>query len=249
MKKLLTILLVTLMALTLAACNDSKKFKKSEGVMTYEEYAAAPLESKVTIEGFVQGAQSYWNGASIYVQDDKGGYFLYGIGISEADYAKLVSSTNYAPGWTGLANGAKIKVTGYKAEWSGEVEVIDAEEIVVDDSVKWVADPTDVTAKLGTDELVKYQNMKVAFKGLKVATAPRYNWDGSGAAGSNSDVYFDLTDGTNNYEFVVESYLCYEGSDVYNKVLELKVGDTVDVEGFLYWYNGPDTHVTKVTVK
>ncbi len=250
MKKLLTVLLVMLMAFALAACkNDSKKFAKSEGTMTYEQYAAAELESEVTIEGFVQAAQSYWNGASIYVQDDKGAYFLYNIAISEEDYAKLVSSTNYGPGWTGLANGAKIKVTGYKSEWSGEVEVIDAKSVTVDDSVKWIAEAKDLTAKLGTEELVNYQNQKVLFKGLKVEKAAQYNWDGSGAAGANSDLYFYLTDGNATYEFVVESYLCYEGSDVYNNVLNLKVGDTVDVEGFLYWYNGPDTHVTKVTVK
>ena len=28
-----------------------------------------------------------------------------------------------------------------------------------------------------------------------------------------------------------------------------KVGDTVDVEGFLYWYEGPQPHITSITVK
>ena len=28
----------------------------------------------------------------------------------------------------------------------------------------------------------------------------------------------------------------------------LKVGDKIDVEGFLYWYNGPQTHVTGITI-
>ena len=28
----------------------------------------------------------------------------------------------------------------------------------------------------------------------------------------------------------------------------LNVGDVVDLEGFLYWYNGVNTHITKVTV-
>ena len=29
----------------------------------------------------------------------------------------------------------------------------------------------------------------------------------------------------------------------------LKVGDTVDLEGFLYWYEGVNPHITSVTVK
>ena len=39
------------------------------------------------------------------------------------------------------------------------------------------------------------------------------------------------------------------GTDVYTTVTNLKVGDVIDVEGFLYWYNGAQPHVTSVTVK
>ena len=51
------------------------------------------------------------------------------------------------------------------------------------------------------------------------------------------------------YTFTVESYLCGEGTDVYTTVTNLNVGDVIDVEGFLYWYNGAQPHVTSVTVK
>ena len=47
----------------------------------------------------------------------------------------------------------------------------------------------------------------------------------------------------------MESYLCGEETEVYQTVTNLKVGDTIDVEGFLYWYNGMQPHVTSVTVK
>ena len=36
---------------------------------------------------------------------------------------------------------------------------------------------------------------------------------------------------------------------MYNTVTNLKVGDKIDVGGFLYWYNGLQPHVTSVTVK
>ena len=51
------------------------------------------------------------------------------------------------------------------------------------------------------------------------------------------------------YTFTVESYLCGNDTDVYKAVESLKVGDTIDLEGFLYWYNGANPHITGVTVK
>jgi hypothetical protein len=45
----------------------------------------------------------------------------------------------------------------------------------------------------------------------------------------------------------VEYYLCNEETEVYKAVENLKVGDTVDLEGFLYWYEGPNPHITSVT--
>ena len=92
-----------------------------------------------------------------------------------------------------------------------------------------------------------------AVKGLSVAPANAdgapflFNWDGSGAEGD--DLYFYLTDGTNTYSFTVESYLCGPDTEVYKKVMSLGVGDTVDVLGFLYWYEGSQPHVTDVIFK
>ena len=42
---------------------------------------------------------------------------------------------------------------------------------------------------------------------------------------------------------------CGNDTDVYKAVEGLKVGDTIDLEGFLYWYNGANPHITGVTVK
>ena len=113
----------------------------------------------------------------------------------------------------------------------------------------------DITALLVTEELIAHQNELVSVKGA-VVTAKKdangndaaflYNWDGSGAAGNNNDLYFDVTVNGNVYSFTVESYLCGEDTDVYQAVTALNVGDVIDIEGFLYWYNGAQPHVIAV---
>ena len=50
------------------------------------------------------------------------------------------------------------------------------------------------------------------------------------------------------YTFTVESYLCDSSSEVYKAVEGLQVGQTIDAEGFLYWYEGVNPHITSVTV-
>ena len=74
-----------------------------------------------------------------------------------------------------------------------------------------------------------------------------YNYDGSGSQGD--DLYFNVSANGTTYTFTVESYLCGQDSDVYKAVEGLNVGDTVDMEGFLYWYEGVNPHITSVTVQ
>ena len=211
-----------------------------EDPMTYEEYAAAEVDSEVVIEGAIQAKQAYYgeqSTASVYLQDETGGaYFLYNLPCTEKEYELLEI-------------GKKIKVKGYKAEWSGEVEVVDAIWMFVDG--EYIAEAEDVTALLGTDELIKKQNKKVVFKGVKVEpigedgnAAFLYNYDGSGAEGD--DLYFNVSVNGQTYSFTVESHLCGPDTDVYKAVKDFKVGDVIDLEGFLYWYEGPNPHITAV---
>ena len=44
-----------------------------------------------------------------------------------------------------------------------------------------------------------------------------------------------------------ESYLCDKDTDVYKAVEALQIGDKIDMEGFLYWYEGVNPHITSVT--
>ena len=225
MKKYIALFLALLMALTLVACADADA--KGEGVMTYEEYAAAALDAEVVIETYVQATQSWWdNKITVYTQDKDGAYFLYEMACSEEDAAKLVPGT-------------KIKVTGYKGEWAGEVEVMDATFEIQEGS--WIAEPVDATSWLGTDELIKHQNEKVLFKGMTVEAVEYKNGE------PGDDIYVTVSKDGTSYDFCVEVYLTGPDTDVYKAVGELAVGDVVDVEGFLYWYEGVNTHITGIS--
>lgn len=241
MKKVLALVLMTAMTLGLVACGGKKEDPnaKSEGVMTYAEYEAAAIDSQVTIEAYVMDKQSWWdNTATVYTADGEGAYFLYNMACSEEDYAKLTKGT-------------KIKVTGYKAAWSGEVEIADATFEIEEGN--YVPEAVDLTSIVGKDEAINYQNRYGKFTDMVIADAGNgeafmYNWDGSGSDGD--DLYFNATnaDGV-TVSFCIESYLRDNTTDVYKAVTALKVGDKVDMEGFLYWYEGPQPHIISVKVK
>ena len=232
MKKFIALILALVMVMTFAACGASEKFDpaaKSEGTMTYAEYAAAELDANVVIECYVQATQSWWdNKITVYAQDPDGAYFLYELACSEEDAAKLVKGT-------------KITVTGYKGAWAGEVEVMEGTFEIMEGT--WVAEALDVTALLGTEELINHQNKFVCFKGLTIESVEYKNGE------PGDDIYVTVGYNGASYSFCVERYLTGPETEVYATVGTLNVGDTVDIEGFLYWYEGVNTHITAVTVK
>ena len=197
--------------------------------MTHEEYMAAEMDSEVDIVTYVQGHQSWWdNKLTVYCQSPDGAYFLYELQCSEEDADKMVPGT-------------KIAVKGYKGEWAGEVEVMDGTFTFVEDGDTYIAEATDVTALLGTEELIDHQNEFVCFKGLTLE-AIAYKNDEPG-----DDIYVTVSLDGAKYDFCVEAYLTGPDTEVYQTVGALTPGDTIDVEGFLYWYEGVNTHITKVT--
>lgn len=268
MKKILSVLMALGMACSLAACAGSSSSSseaasaepeatpaaESEAatseaaagtVLSHEEYMAADLDTEVTIEAYVQAKQAWYaeqSTATVYLQDQDGAYFAYDMACSEEDYDKLTEGTC-------------IRVTGYKSEWSGEVEIVEATFEFVEGADTFVAEPLDVTDLLGTDELIDHQNELVTFQGLTVEpstdangneAAFLYNYDGSGEDGD--DLYFNVSYNGQTYTFTVESYLCDNTTDVYAAVKNLQVGQTINADGFLYWYEGVNPHITSVTV-
>ena len=260
MKKIIAMLLVLVMAVSLAACAGEKAPETTaateatetvteaaeaatetteaatEGsevvaaTMTHEEYMAAELNAEVAIETDVQATQSWWeNKITVYCQSPDGAYFLYELNCSEEDAAKLVPGT-------------KILVTGYKGEWAGEVEVMDGSFTFVEGGDTWIAEAADVTELLGTDELIAHQNEKVAFNGLTIEAIEYKNGE------PGDDIYVTVGYNGASYSFCVERYLTGPETEVYTTVGELEVGDVVNVEGFLYWYEGVNTHITAIVV-
>ena len=222
MKRIIALVLVCVLLLAGCAGGKSK-------AMTHEQYVAAEMQSEVVVETYVQAHQSWWdNKVTVYCQSPDGAYFLYELACSEADAEKLVPGT-------------KIRVTGNKGEWAGEVEIMDGTfEFVKGDS--FIAQPLDVTDLLGTDALIDHQNELVSFTGMTVENIEYKNGE------PGDDIYVTLGHNGGSYSFCVEVYLTGTDSDVYTTVGSLNVGDTVNVEGFLYWYEGMNPHITSITL-
>ena len=261
MKKIIALLLALVMVFALCACGETKTEEQpqteepqgeevivdettteepaTEGVMSYAEYAAAEMDSPVVIEAYVQGHQSWWDGkVTVYAQDPDGAYFIYEMTCTEEDAAKLEPGT-------------KIRVTGYKTEWEGEVEIASGSTFEFVEAEPWIAEPVDATAAWGTVDLINYQNQLVIFKDV---TVEPYDETGAAFAYKNAeektdDLYFKVTIGDTTYDFCVEYYLCGNDTEVYKAVEGLEAGQTVDLVGFLYWYNGPNLHTTAVITK
>ena len=240
MKNKKTLIIICALVVVLAVLGIifvPKWLDKGPKAMTHAEYEQLATEKEVIVETYVQATQSWWdNKITVYAQSKDGAYFIYNMACSEEDAAKLEPGT-------------LIRVTGYKSEWSGEVEIVDGTFEFVDDAEPFIAEPVDVTDLLGTDELVEHQNQLVAFKGM---TVEAYDEEGAAFAykdpeGKTDDLYFKVSKDGQTYEFCVEFYLCGQDTDVYKAVEALNVGDVVDLEGFLYWYEGANPHITAVT--
>lgn len=260
MKKIITVLLAAMLVFAFAACGETEETTVADtteaivdtteavvdttaaettgdvaaefpAVMSYAEYAAAELDTAVTVECYVQAHQSWWdNKVTVYAQDADGAYFLYEMACSEEDAAKLTAGT-------------KILVKGFKGAWAGEVEIMDATFEFVEGADTFVAEAMDATALLGTEELINHQNKFVSFKGMTVEAVEYKNGE------PGDDIYVTLGYNGASYSFCVERYLTGPETEVYTAVGALTAGQTVDVEGYLYWYEGPNTHITGVVVK
>ena len=196
---------------------------------SYADYIAAEDDTPVVIESYVQATQSWWdNKITAYLQNEDGAVFVYEMACSEEDAAKLVPGT-------------KVIVYGYKGAWAGEVEVMDPTFVFATGDDKYIATAVDLTSVLTNEtELIKHQNELAIFKGLTIDKIS-YKNDEPG-----DDIYVDVKLGDNKFSFCVERYLTDPDTDVYKAFATLKAGDVVDITGFVYWYNGVNTHITAV---
>ncbi len=214
--------------------------RETSPFMTHDAFLAAGLETPVAVETYVQATQEWWNDTiTVYAQSEDGGFFLRNMACSREDAALLVP-------------GARIQVTGVKTQWAGSDQIEHAAFTLLEGS--YVAPALDVTPLLGSEALYAHQNEKVSFNGLVVEPIGEagepflYGWDGSGDPSGDSDLYFRAALGDISCLFVIPYYLCGPDSDAYQTVISLQVGSIVNLEGFLYWYDGPQPHITSVTI-
>jgi len=272
MKKTLSIILAVLMVVVACvACsngNDTQNTteasttatatvdpnKKDEGVLTYAQFVALEKDKDCVIEGFVQAITPYaaaWTNCTFYLADGDGAYYVYRYNCTQEEYDAIKTI------------GTKVKVEGTKTEWGGETEIAEGTaKVTVVGTDKYIAPIKDVTALVGTDDLAKDNNKFVAIKGAVVTSSSMkdpadssatlekaflYKWDGSGEQGS--DIYFNVQVGSTACTFVIETDFADANSAAYKAAEALKIGDTIDLEGFLFWYNAPQMQVTDIKVK
>ena len=211
--------------------------------MSCEEFFAAEPDQPVLIEAYLQGwtYDEQYGTASLYLQNETGSYYAYRVICDDNTVKKFYE-------------GAKIKVSGLKGYWEGfhEVKEGGTVEMLIG---KHIYDTVDVTDSINdTEAMTKLQGAKVSVSNAVIAAqklgeeevAFLYNWDGSGAAGGNNDLYINITIGDKTYTVTVDSDEVPEGSDTYTAATELKVGDTVRLSGYMYWYQGPQIHVNSI---
>ncbi len=242
MKKTLIMVLAALAALTL--CLGAAAAEEETPVMTHEEYLAVEDGMPVHIDAYVQDTQSWRdNKITVYLADADGAYFVYNMTCSEEDAAKLVPGT-------------KICVKGDKTSFNGEVEIGEGATFTFMEADPYIAEPVDVTEVLNKqEELIKHMNEKVAIKGVTVEEYVDKDGNKTGAAFAykdaekkTDDLYFKVSKDGEVHEYLVEFYLRGADSDVYKAVEALKVGDVIDLEGFLYWYEKDNLQATALTV-
>ena len=215
--------------------------EKDVAAMDYAAFLDSDGSEAVLIESCLQEKEVLEDGRTgLYLQDEDGAYYVSGLHCTAEDYEALTS-------------GCRLRVLGYKTDFSGETQITDA-LISFPGGKEYVAQPADVTEYLGTEELRRYLNRRVCFRDLTVeamfdGVSPfYYGWDNTGSPEQNSDLYFTASHDGEHYGFLIPAKLRDSSSDVYLAVQNLQAGDTVRVEGILTWYNGPQPLVTSVTV-
>ena len=244
MKKILTVLLGVFMVLSLVGCSNKAAEQEQETLVdpaptaanTYEDFLAAELDTELELLMSVQCAYiDYKGNGYVFLQDDNGATFGYCEGADETLF-------------NAMTPGTLVRVKGYKGEWSGELELIDATyEIIAGAYDGKNYDAIDLTDKVGdNDTLATHMNKKSSFKGLTVKEW-LYNWDGKGER-ETSDIYLTCTcPNGNDIQFVIKTGMYDCNSELFQFVETLQAGDVVDVESFMYWYEGPQPYVNAIT--
>ena len=218
-------------------------FEDLYGVTTAEDYKACEDGEYVIVNTYIQDKESFRSVdgvgvASFYTQYDYGCY-LHNVEMTKEEYDKLQV-------------GSKVVIYGHKATVDGQPTVVDVEIRFVS-LTNNVYSPVNITEHIGTENLEEYRDQKFAFRKLTVVAANDegaaflYGHDGTGKRGS--DIYFKAEYNNTTYTFVLNVELLEYTSDDYEKAESLRIGDVIDVEGFLNWCGEePLPHIYSIAI-
>ena len=208
-------------------------------VSDYESFLSDDGQHPLTIDSYLQQKCAWQDGyTSLYLEDETGAYYVYRLICSIEEYEAMQP-------------GRKMRITGYKSEFSGEPEITDATVSMLDG--EYFAKPVDIS-DVTEEDLHRHINHAVTFQNFEIApmfdgrSAWFYEWDNSGSAYDESDLYFVAVGPAFSCSSVVNTQLRAADSDTYLAVQRLSVGDRVNLTGILTWYNGPQLLVTDLAV-
>lgn len=209
-------------------------------VLDYAGFLNADGSEPVCIESFLQEKETLQEGRTrLFLQDEQGAYEVFGLACTPEEYEALTP-------------GRRLRIRGYKTEFAGRIQITDATAEALEG--EWFAEPVDVTAALGTEELKEFCGRRVEFRDLRVepmfdGVSPYFTgWDNMGSEEQGSDLYFTASCGEETCAFLVNAALRGPDSGVYQAVQNLQVGQSVHLVGILSWYNGPQPLVTELEV-
>jgi len=223
-------------------------------VMDYATFMEAETGDLVAIEGYIAAKQSWWaNKATMYLVGDTDGegYFIYEMAMTEDVYNNVYKI------------GTKVRIYGAKANYAGEHEIsgeyINYDLSGVIEGEMPEANPIDLTYSVDDEVLIDYQNAKFTAtlkvkeytttdQNATVATNGAYGYKGDEPT---DDLYFILEDQAGNVlNCCVEKYLTSTYAAVKGVLMDedFAVGKVVTVEGYMYWYNGANPHITSITI-
>lgn len=185
--------------------------------MDYNTWASASSGVDSLIQGYVTWAHDFsasYGNASVWLQDDNGGYYAYRIAISsQADYDEY------------LKIGSKIAIAGKTSPYNGWQEMgSGCKYYYISDAAPKTYEYKDVTASLSlvtadSADALKLQNQKVKVTG-KVTSVPEYN---------NASMTMGISIGGQDYKVFYKSN--YMGELPKDLATKLQVGYSIEVTG------------------
>ena len=244
-KRMMAVGLILALCFSFASCGKANTVETvpmlvTDGsTLTYNEFLATNYGEQVTIAGYVQAKMVYvTEGAhtSLFVKDQTSdsAYFIYNAMMTQETYNAIVEGT-------------PVKITGTKTVFSNEVEIADA-TVEVLNATPVIANPLDITT-IFSSSASDYINRKIQLTGFTVVpfedgTTFHYGYNGNG---SNGDaVYFQASYNGMTYKFMVHQYLTDPSTPVYTAVQNLQAGQTITIQGYMYFYENPLVMVTSI---